>query len=382
MIGYFYWDPNPVFFTLPFVDHPIRWYGVLFAIGFFLAYSVALRVIKTYLTQIEQFSEDDVADLPRLAEDLRYKRDAAFVLTHLSKGLQDRIDREESLGESDTKEIVQAINRTFTDDQKMQNPLVMKEYSRMRVSEWFIHRSSIEELFKGAFHSIEARSKQFADILFVWIFLGTLVGARFGHVLFYRDPSEYLTNPLVFLAVWEGGLASHGALIGILAGALYAFNRLSVRFPHVSFYSVLDILALPVAVAGVFIRMGNFVNQEILGKVTILPWAAIFMHPLDGSAPVPRHPVQLYEALVYAGSAVVLYFLWRGSSYLKPGTIAGFFFVLVFGGRFFCEFFKDVQGVYDHMTYLMTGQLLSIPAILLGVFLLAKDRFFSSVKAA
>lgn len=370
MIGYFYWDPDPILFTIPYVERSIRWYGVLFAVGFFLAYSIALRVIARVLQETPRFSVKDVENWERFVEDLRYKRDAAFLLARLSADTRKRIENGDALSDHDKDALVEALNATFTYKEMRKGGYRENRSGSYALSDENVHRQSIESLFKGAFYSLSARAKQFADILFMWIFLGTLIGARFGHVIFYRDPTEYLTHPLLFLAVWEGGLASHGALIGILCGALYAYGRVKERFQGVSFRTVLDILALPVAFAGIFIRLGNFVNQEILGKVTLVPWASIFMHPLDGSAPVPRHPVQLYEALVYATTACILYQLWRMDLFKDPGKIAGWFFILVFGGRFVCEFFKDTQGVYDSALPLMTGQLLSIPAVALGIFLL------------
>jgi phosphatidylglycerol:prolipoprotein diacylglycerol transferase len=209
--------------------------------------------------------------------------------------------------------------------------------------------------------------KIFCEQLFSYVFWGTLIGARLGHLMFYEKWQKWLLNPLEIVKVWEGGLASHGAAIGILI-ALYLFAKKTKTY---SFWEVVDLVVVPVALAAVFIRLGNFVNQEVLGTPTSLPWAVLFCHPIDGSSVVPRHPVQLYEALVYAFSFILLYRLWP-TWRERGGRITGLFFILIFGSRFFIEYIKEGQSVYEAGPLLM-GQYLSLPLVLLGFYLVTRS---------
>lgn len=209
-----------------------------------------------------------------------------------------------------------------------------------------------------------------ADRLTVYMIVATVVGARLGHFLFYEKPSNYLSQPLNFFRVWEGGLASHGAAIAIILALILFSRRISDTAPGLTWIRLLDFVAVPTAFAACCIRVGNFINQEILGTPTDLPWAVIFGHPADHSMPLPRHPVQIYEALFYLA---VFFLLWRLSfrpSFLnKSGKLIGLFLILVFGFRFLIEFLKMEQSnLLPYGASLTMGQWLSIPAILAGIW--------------
>lgn len=199
----------------------------------------------------------------------------------------------------------------------------------------------------------------------VWyMILGTVIGARLGHCLFY-NPVYYLSNPLEILMVWKGGLASHGAAIGILS-AIYLFTKKKKEY---SYLWVMDRIVITVALGGFFIRMGNLFNSEILGTPTNVPWAFIFTS-FDN---VPRHPAQLYEAIAYLLVFVFLIFYYfRTNAKFKPGKLFGYFLVMVFTFRFLVEFVKIDQTYFEKGMYLNMGQLLSIPFVLLGIYLLLR----------
>jgi len=195
--------------------------------------------------------------------------------------------------------------------------------------------------------------------------IGTVVGARLGHCLFY-EPSYYLSHPVEILKVWEGGLASHGAAIGIIITILI-FGRIK----KLSFFWVMDRVVIVVALSGLFIRLGNLMNSEIFGHITSLPWGFIFHraeHPLDLD---PRHPTQLYEGLSYL---IIFLFLWwfyyKKNGKPIPGMIFGMFLIMVFGMRFLIEFAKEPQETFERSMTLNLGQLLSIPLILAGAILI------------
>lgn len=208
----------------------------------------------------------------------------------------------------------------------------------------------------------EGRSEEELDRLFLYVLLGTVIGARLGHVLFY-EPRYYFAHPDEIYKVWHGGLASHGGAIGILI-AVYLYSR---KYGQGTFLWVLDRLGIVVALGGAFIRIGNLMNSEILGTpAPTLPWAFVFQR-VDT---IPRHPVQLYESLFYFLTFWILYFLYQKKQSATPqGLLFGLFLLLVFGFRFLVEFVKEPQSEFGLPYGLRMGQLLSIPFILIGVWL-------------
>lgn len=211
----------------------------------------------------------------------------------------------------------------------------------------------------------ESRLKTDLEQLSVYMIFGTVIGARLGHCLFY-NPEYYLSNPLEILKVWEGGLASHGAAIGILT-AIYLFSKKKKNYPMLW---TLDRVVIVVALAGTFIRLGNLFNSEIIGKPTDVPWAFIFTTVDD----LPRHPTQLYESIAYFIVFIILLFLYyKGFEKNRKGFLFGFFLMLVFTFRFFVEFVKENQSGFEAGMALNMGQILSIPFVLVGLFFILKS---------
>ena len=212
----------------------------------------------------------------------------------------------------------------------------------------------------------EGKSQKDLEALTIYMIIGTVVGARLGHCLFY-EPGFYLSNPIEILKIWNGGLASHGAAIGILI-ALYFYTK---SRPRISYLWILDRVVIVVALAGCFIRMGNFFNSEILGKASNLPWAIIFAR-VDQ---VPRHPAQLYESLIYCAIAIYLILRYfRQKSEVPKGVLFGIFLVTVFSARFLIEFIKENQASFESALALNMGQILSIPFIILGVYFILRSK--------
>lgn len=217
-------------------------------------------------------------------------------------------------------------------------------------------------------------ARTIADRLTLYIVVGTLLGARLGHFLFYEQPSQYLADPLEFFRFRNGGLASHGAVAGIVIAACAFRLRTRKQYPDLDVLRILDFMSAPAAFASCCIRIGNFFNQEILGLPSTLPWAVVFGHPADGSAPIPRHPVQLYEALSYLIIFFILRFVTKSSSFfLARGRTAGLLFVLVFGARFLMEHWKEEQSGFFSVSSITMGQVLSIPLVVLGLFLFLRS---------
>ena len=210
--------------------------------------------------------------------------------------------------------------------------------------------------------------------LFLYCFIGILIGARLGHCLFY-EPDYFLSSGSHIIEMllpirqdiygsWHftgyEGLASHGGTIGIILALLLYSKNLKVKM-----WTVLDTISISVPITAGFIRMGNLMNSEIIGKPTDVPWAFIF----ERVDMLPRHPGQLYEAIAYFCFFFVLWYFWRK----KPQLVGTSFFfgldiLLIFTFRFFIEYTKEVQESFEQNMLFDMGQLLSVPFIILGAY--------------
>lgn len=205
------------------------------------------------------------------------------------------------------------------------------------------------------------------DKFTIYVALGTVIGARLGHVLFY-EPNYYFSHPSEIIQIWHGGLASHGAAIGILV-AIWLFVRKSSK----SLMWLLDRIGIVVALGGAFIRLGNLMNSEIVGAPSKLPWAFAFVRDnLQRGLPetLTRHPAQLYESLFYFLLFGILFFLYKKGCGNKSGYLFSWFLILLFGFRFLIEFLKDVQVDFEKSMSIDMGQWLSIPFVIGGIVLL------------
>lgn len=225
----------------------------------------------------------------------------------------------------------------------------------------------------GRVFKAEQRPAKYLDILTIYIVIGTVLGARLGHCLFY-EPADYLSNPLRIFMIWEGGLASHGGAIGIIL-AMWLYCRRTGE----SRLWLFDRITLVVPLSGMFIRLGNLMNHEIVGLETDVPWGFKFMRNIEdldalavkGTEIPARHPSQLYEAVFCLFLFVLMLYLWKKKRQaMPPGFMFGLFCVLLFTQRFVGEFFKEVQVNWENKIDLNMGQNLSIPFIVLGAWMM------------
>ena len=205
-------------------------------------------------------------------------------------------------------------------------------------------------------------AEQMDDLVF-YIALGVILGGRIGYILFYSF-SAFLHNPLVLFRIWEGGMSFHGGFIGVLlAMALFA------RKYHKGFWPTVDFIA-PLFPPGLFFgRIGNFINGELWGRVTDLPWGVVFRQTGDN---LPRHPSQLYQMALEGAALFVI--VWLFSAKPRPTMAVSGVFALSYGVfRFLVEFVRqpDAQLGYIGFDWLTMGQLLSLPMVVVGVILLA-----------
>ena len=230
---------------------------------------------------------------------------------------------------------------------------------------------------------------EYFDPLFIYCFFGILIGARLGHCIFY-EPDYFLTSgkgliemilPIRFLPeggfklIGYAGLASHGGTLGLMI-ALWMY----VRKTKLGIWTVLDNIAIATGTTACFIRLGNLMNSEIIGKVTDVPWAFIFEH-VDK---VPRHPGQLYEAIAYAILFCIMWTIYKRSHQhptsntqhpqVGTGWYFGFCLTYIFTFRFFIEYTKEIQEAFEASLPIDMGQILSIPFIILGVYCMIKAK--------
>ena len=245
---------------------------------------------------------------------------------------------------------------------------------------WCVGLLSVYMLMHRMFREQKLTEEQF-DPMFLYCFAGILIGARLGHCLFY-EPEYFLAHPLeMILPVKLGadgswhftgyeGLASHGGTIGLIA-ALWFF----ARKVHLTYLHVLDNVSIVTPITAMFIRLGNLMNSEIIGRPSDVPWAFVFER-VDA---LPRHPGQLYEALCYAFFFLIHWYCYRRWPE-KVGT--GFFFglciFLIFLSRIFIEYTKENQVAFEDGMLFNMGQLLSVPFVLLGAFFICRGLWHRS----
>jgi prolipoprotein diacylglyceryl transferase len=237
---------------------------------------------------------------------------------------------------------------------------------------YLVLRSLLITLFQS-----KQKANAIADQFLLFCGIGAVLGARLIDVFLYQEVHEWIHRPWEIFSVWKGGLSSHGAACGVLIGLALLTRRLRRRgLAKWPVFRLLDLAVVPAALIGAFIRIGNFINQEILGKATALPWGVLFLHPADGGEILARHPVQLYESVAY----LALFFLqiwlfWKKHLYEQVGLLSGWFLLLCFGGRFCLEFFKEEQSALIYGDFPLTmGQMLSIPLIIFGVYLVLRKK--------
>lgn len=241
-------------------------------------------------------------------------------------------------------------------------PLSVRYYGLFFALAFLLGYYIVDRMFKR-----ENAPEEWLEKLFIYVMVATVIGARLGHVFFYGW-DYYSQHPEDILKVWQGGLASHGGAIGILV-AIWLYSKLVTKLPMLW---TLDRLVISVALAAVFIRMGNLMNSEIVGSPTTMPWGFVFLkaHGLENPE-LPRHPSQIYEALCYLVTFVVLmYMYWRTNAAKRPGLIFGIFLVGIFATRFFVEFLKEDQEAFEATMALNMGQILSIPFMILASYLI------------
>lgn len=245
-------------------------------------------------------------------------------------------------------------------------PITVRWYGLMFAIGFWIGYLLVARMFKR-----EGAPESWLGILLIYVAVATIVGARLGHVFFYQW-DYYSQHPMKILATWEGGLASHGGAIGIII-AVILFSIFTTRR---SALWTFDRLTIVIALVGGMIRFGNLMNSEIFGHPTTLPWGFCFVRSQEWQmmfAPQACHPTQIYESLTYlALFGLMMWMYWKKNAGERPGLLFGTFLVGTFGTRILWEMLKNDQVAFEADMTLNMGQWLSIPFVILGLWLIIR----------
>ena len=248
-------------------------------------------------------------------------------------------------------------------------PLAVRWYSLAYIAGIILGWMYISRLQRRMTH-LPMRPSQLDDMI-MWAVFGVILGGRLGYVLFY-NPGYYLAHPMEILTVWEGGMSFHGGMLGVII-AFYLFSRRH-GFP---FLSVMDLVAMAAPVGLFFGRLANFINGELFGRVTDHPWGMVF--PRGG--PSPRHPSQLYEAVLEGAVLFILLFVvaWFRDGLDRRGLISGLFLLGYGMARFSVEFVREPDAHLGLLAIgLSMGQWLCLPMILVGLFLVVRSKHYTN----
>lgn len=250
-------------------------------------------------------------------------------------------------------------------------PILIRWYSLAYIGGVLIGYQYLKSL-DNKYKIIESSGKELEDLIFN-VVLGIVLGGRLGYVLFYNF-AFYLANPLKILVLWEGGMSFHGGLIGFTLAVF--FHARKYKKP---FLRHMDILACTVPIGLLLGRIANFINGELWGRVTDVSWGIVFPY----AGPLPRHPSQLYEAILEGIVTFIILFICTRSEKIRnqSGYLAGMFLICYGISRFIVEFFREPDAQLGYLLNIITmGQILSLPMIALGLFLfLKKDNIFTKL---
>ena len=243
-------------------------------------------------------------------------------------------------------------------------PLHVRWYGLMFALGFWFGTNLVTKMFKH-----EGAPESWVGILLIYAVVGTIVGARLGHVFFY-EWDYYSAHPSELIAFWKGGLASHGGTIALII-AVFLFSWFTTKKSPLWTF---DRFVIPIALVGAMIRIGNLMNSEIFGHSTTLPWGFMFERSAEWHEMyegLACHPTQIYEALAYlALFGLLMWMYWKKNAEERPGLILGVFFTWLFSARFLIEFVKNPQVDFERDMALNMGQLLSIPFIAAGIILI------------
>lgn len=347
----FYWNPDKFIFTIPVIDRPIAYYGLCFFLGYLFSYFLTNYVMYRMAIPFFKFNFDNLRDWPKIIQFFRDHKDDSIVKKIIGRENFSKLKSKE-ISNSFKVSIKTHLNKFISENPQKNIPI-------------------LDEHLKGSPASVYEIIKDLVNYVLMLSVVCSLIGSRLFHVFFYDWP-YYQNHLLEIPMLHEGGLASHGGILGIFVAWYLFYRKVKKVIPGFSYWRILDCISITIGLALGMIRIGNFFNQEIVGHITKVPWAITFGDPAGGLSVVPRHPVQLYESLSYFAVCLILFLIWKKKgSTLRAGSYFAIGNILFFSARFVMEYFKvkQSQSITDD-SFLLMGQYLSLPFILLGILIL------------
>ena len=256
---WFYWNPPREAFTIPFFDHPVFWYGILFVTGFILAYYVFNPLLSRFLMKTNQISTYDVSDWNQFIDILHTSSSpiASQILLELNSSLRKEVTKKPiaTLSTQSKQSIINGCNQLLSKGE--------------------IKRGSLQDVFFPSLTTLKQTAYLLTDRLCWFVVAGTIIGARLGAVFFY-DWSYFSQHPSEIIKIWHGGLASHGGVLGVMIAIYFYVKQIQRSIPQLTFLQLIDLVAIPSALVAFFIRIGNLINQEIIGNPTTLHCCILF----------------------------------------------------------------------------------------------------------
>lgn len=334
------WDPNCKLFSLGEVQ--VGWYSLLLSLAFALGFFLSVALWRRYFCFHAQYLEEDMRDRRALAEDLGCNESEVVLM------LNRRLDEVEPM---------RRVNRLVKFAVDHLDALKVKQLK---------NRLFFDEVFEEKVVSLKERVWKTVSAGWGIIALGGLVGGRALYVLMHWS-SEFASQPGKMFTFWDGRLVGLGVGMGLFLG-LFIWARWFKGYFGVG--RLYDLVAFPVGLGYVLVRIGNFFNQEYVGRISGVSWAVRFMHPVGAVGGVPRHPIQLYEAGLHLVLFVLLFCLMIGTGFkIRAGRLGGLYFIGAFGVSLMSTFFREGPGVYSWLPVVGLGQLLSVLMICFGMVL-------------
>ncbi|RLA64579.1 MAG: prolipoprotein diacylglyceryl transferase [Epsilonproteobacteria bacterium] len=345
------WNPDKFIFTIPYLDRPIAYYGLCFFLGFLFSYFLTNHVFYRMAIPLFKFNFNNLKDWPLIIKFFKDHKKDEVVKKVIGRENFSKL-KSKIIPDSLKKSIKVHLNKFISDNPERNIPI-------------------LDQHLKGSPASVYEITKDLVNHVLMLSVVCSLIGSRLFHVFFYDWP-YYKNHLLEIPMLHEGGLASHGGIIGIFLAWYLFYRKVKKVIPGFSFWRILDCITITIGLALGMIRIGNFFNQEIIGHATDVPWAVIFGNPAGGLSAVARHPVQLYESLSYFSLCLVMFLIWnKKRDSLKAGSYFAIANILFASARFVMEYFKVKQSQsIANDSFLLMGQYLSIPFIALGVIVL------------
>lgn len=334
------WDPNCRLFKVGEVE--LGWYALLIVVAFVLGFFLSVFLWRRYFCFHAEYLERDIRDKRALSEDLGCKESEVVLMLN------------RRLVEVEPKRKISRLLKFASDH------LDAIRVKRLK------NRLFFDQVFEEKVVSLKERVWKTVGAGWMIIAFGGLLGGRLMYAIAFWE-EEFAAQPWKIVSFWDGRMMGLGTGVGLFLGLFFWARWFKGNF---GVGRLFDLAAFPVGLGYVFVRIGNFFNQEHVGKVTSVPWGVKFMHPIGAVGGVARHPIQLYEAGLHLVLFVILFCLLLGTGFkIRAGRLGGLYFAGAFGVSLLSTVFRENLGFYTRLPMIGLGQILSVGMICFGIFL-------------